>query len=179
MLMIALALLAADPTAAWGDRAGIIRGAEKVDAQRLTGGFDSDPHSKKRGIARWETQGAVVTLSAPLAERAKGLIGAASSYTEHGTKCDVEPGVLFRFWRGDDHADVLFCFHCGDASVAKPESEWPNEVWGFAAPSDYERSRPGFMPGFDKILKLARDIFPKDVALRNVRKPQVGGAFAE
>jgi hypothetical protein len=74
---------------------------------------------------------------------------------------------------------VLFCFHCADASFATPEAAWPGEVWGFAAPHDYERARPGFFAGYDAMLKLAREIFPKDAALKAVKKPAMISAARE
>jgi hypothetical protein len=169
MLTLALALLCAELPA---DRLEIITGADRVQALRLTGAFDGAAISERRGIDRWLTQGAPVDLSKALADRARKLVSDAKTYDDGLTMCEFEPGVLLRFWKGDDHADVLFCFHCGDASFAKPESEWPKQVMGFAAPSDYERARIGFAAGFQAVLKLARDVFPKDVALKTVKKPR-------
>jgi hypothetical protein len=170
VLTIALVVCAGVPDS-FGDRLDLIVNATKVEAQRLTGEFDGDPHSKRRGVERFLTKGPFVELSKPLAERARKLVSSDKTYAEHGSRCEFVPGLLFRFTKGDDHADVLFCFHCGDAAVLKPEPEWPKEVWGFAAHFDYERARPGFVPGFEAMLKLARDVFPNDAELKKAKNP--------
>ncbi len=157
--------------AALGDRLAIIQGATKVEVFRLTSSFDGDPHSALRGTDRWEKSGAPLTLSPALAARAKKQVSAPATYSHVGSRCDFVPGVMFRFSSGDQHTDALFCFHCGDASIQRPENEWPKEVWGFATPDDYTRARLGFMPGFDAMLKLVRDIYPKDPAFKNVERP--------
>jgi hypothetical protein len=167
--MLALALASVLSAGLPDDRLAIITTSDRVQAQRLTGEFDSDPKSRRKGIERWVTQGPLVDVPKPLADRARKLVVEPKTY-DVGTRCEFSPGVLLRFFKGEEHADVLFCFHCGDASFAKPEAEWPKEVMGFAAPHDYERARIGFAPGYDALLKLMREIFPKDTALKKVGK---------
>jgi hypothetical protein len=161
----------AELTKELGDRLALIQAATQVEVFRLTSKFDSDPHSPLRGTDRWEKSGAPITLSAALAARAQKQVSAAATYSHSMSRCEFVPGVMFRFSSGDQHADVLFCFHCGDAAVQRPESEWPKEVWGYAELFDYTRARLGFVPGFDAMLKLVRDIYPKDPAFKNVERP--------
>jgi hypothetical protein len=177
---IALLVLLADPFPVATDaqlaevfgegRLAIVRGATRVEAVRLTGEFDQDPHSTRKHIDRWPAKGPTVTLSRPLADRAIALASANSSFSRWGSRCFFTPGVRLRFHKDDQHLDVLLCFKCGDVAISKPEARFPEKVMGYAELGDYV-SMMGFMPGYDAWLGLAREIFPKDADLKGLKRP--------
>jgi hypothetical protein len=150
MLTLALCLVVGATSA---DRSALIKGATRVQALRLTG--ESEPILGAAG-SRWVTQGVAVELKKPLAAHARSVIVDPKTYRANDaeSKCKFTPQVLFRFWRGDKHADVLFSYPCGQAVFIDSGSELPNDGSGVVELGDSDDSRGASLAGFNAMLAL-------------------------
>lgn len=79
------------------------------------------------------------------------------TYSFLQTGCEMEPGVVFRLWKGAESMDVVLCFHCGQMyTVTHDAAGNPKENISTLMAGD-SRS---------KFAALAKVVFPNDPEIR-------------
>jgi hypothetical protein len=78
------------------------------------------------------------------------------SYTPYYKPCIFDPGVAFRFWKGQAAVDVLVCFHCRDLAFQVVGS--PNALAG----------KLSFDPVASDLARLVRRARPEDPRFKNL-----------
>jgi hypothetical protein len=97
---------------------------------------------------------------AQFAARAAGLILDSGNFELDMAKgCKFEPGVGLRFWKGEEAADLLFCFKCDELKVVAPDPKGQGVQTPYA----------DFGPGRAKFVRLVQDALPDDEVIRGLK----------
>ena len=91
-----------------------------------------------------------------LAAQLSRLLLARSSYADYYTMCIFDPGIVFRFWKGERAVDVLVCFHCGDLAFQ------------VAGASEALGAKLAFEPMRAELARLVRASRPGDPRFENL-----------
>jgi hypothetical protein len=101
----------------------VLVGATKVEVYRIDGGT-TERMAKRVGPGEPNIDGYAIIdrgkdQTAEFVAALDGVLLDKRTYTEHFVKC-YNPGVVFRFCKGDDRVDVVICFHCGNFYIGPP-----------------------------------------------------------
>jgi hypothetical protein len=97
-------------------------------------------------------------VSAAMASELAASILDPKSFDNNGGKaCGFQPGVAFRFWKGDKAVDVLICFRCSELLVRPADSNG----WG--------TGKLGFDRAAQRFLSLAKRARPEDPNLKDLK----------
>jgi hypothetical protein len=157
--LLAIAVVGCGPSAPrLGERGtAILRGATRVEVFRVSPAtsFDAQPGDKLIGrhliLARGTEQGPRFA-----SRLAAVLLGPGLTRTDK--KCGVQPGVAYRFWKGDESVAVLVCFDCDVAcfvDVGRTDEPASNDCLDFD-------------PVRVEMLGLAREAFPADKEIQGL-----------
>ena len=75
-----------------------------------------------------------------------------------GKNCAFIPGVAFRVWKGREFAEVVLCFNCNEVSI-HTHVRGHSVHW---ADADFDPAR-------EKLVRLAKQAFPRDKEIRQMR----------
>ena len=107
----------------------------------------------------WRVAAAGPDRDAAFGSRVAAAMFAADSYRFDRAKgCIFDPGVAFRVWSGDEHADLLLCFSCDEFILFLPEADGNTRRVG----EDFEDNRAAFV-------RLAKDAFPQDPLIQSLQ----------
>ena len=131
----------------------ILETADRVEAIRVDGSLESRDSVEEK-IGDYPITSVGPALSAEQIATLRGLIFDEANWQFDLAKaCEFMPGVDYRFMVEDEQVDVLLCFSC---------DEWGFLHNGRMCIEDNDRARPA-------LLRLARESFPDDAALRDLR----------
>jgi hypothetical protein len=117
----------------------ILTGATKVEAFRIRGEGSSDP--QRLIVAKVGGYEAVAksTPSRPVVDRLLAALLNENTYRWGGrTRCIFVPGLGFRFEKGSEAVEILFCFGCKDVNITTTDGEGTREVWERFEPGEAE-----------------------------------------
>ena len=145
-----------------GDRGmAIVRGATRVEVFRIVG----NAHRKPTGDPKQEIDG--FPIKAVGKERGEAFARSIAtvlldekSYPDFAKGCIIEPGVVFRLWKGEESVDLILCFECTILKVITRDAQGhPVQQ----ASRDFDPARPA-------LIKLARAAFPNDPEIQALTK---------
>ena len=82
-----------------------------------------------------------------------------NSYSNIGVMCEIEPGIIFRIWKGRASLDVVVCFHCGQMYTETHDGK------GIAKASRENEMTNSSHDGF---ARLAKQAFPTDPEIQKL-----------
>jgi hypothetical protein len=132
------------------ENAAIIAGPSSVKAWRTVGSMQPDSGSSADYYKKF---GQAVLVSTNLAKRlSKVLLAEKSYFRANGMNkaCAPAPGVVVTFSNGKDEVDVFFCFECNILVV--------------------QGMRSDFDPSRAKLLRIMKQIFPKDPQIQSLKR---------
>ena len=143
------------------ENAAIIANPTSVKAWRTVGSLKSDFESfSPEDFYRKSGNGKIVSTN--LVEQLRKILLDENSYPHYdnsipmpGKACLPEPGVVITFSNGKKDIDIFFCFECA-ILIVKTEGE-----------ANSSRLQTDFDPSRQKLLKIAKKIFPKDTKLQS------------
>lgn len=132
----------------------VLTGATRVEVYRIDGGStEAMPRAAGPGdavvdgfvvLARGKDQGPV------FAARLADVLLSGRTYTDRFVKC-YAPGVAFRFYRGEERADAVVCFACGNLYLGPPSGGRVSENATFSG-----------SPAAGRLVRLAKEALPDD-----------------
>jgi hypothetical protein len=135
-----------------GPTVAILTGATKVEVFRVDGlekGPPQEPVPQAKRISIFPVIAQGKDQGREFAAKLAGILFDERTYTKEYKKC-FWPGVAFRVWKGEEHVDVLICFHCSNFYCGPPTDEV--EVTATFKGSDRR----------DDLVRLAQEAFPDD-----------------
>jgi hypothetical protein len=149
----------------YGDKTiAVLKGATKIEVFRLNSRDYVDPEKTKEGQDK-RFGGYAITAKGDdqgekFAQKAVGLLFDAGNFElEKAKGCKFDPGVGLRFWKGKESAELLLCYKCDELKVVAPDPK----AQGVKIPyADFEPGRAAFV-------KLAKEIFPKDEEIQQLK----------
>lgn len=130
-----------------------IQNATNVQAYRILPVADPKKPAKK-SIIGYPVVSGPVKVSSTTAEALKKVWLSESSYTDGVYACEFSPGMVLSFIRDKEQIDLVVCLSCGEVRVLKNNALVGNIF---------------FTPARNKVLELAKQIFPKDKQLQKMK----------
>ena len=96
-----------------------------------------------------------------LSDRAKhwGRILPRSCLGPSDTSCEINPGVAFRAWRGQECVEVIICFHCQQMLMTTRNAQGQETRSGYTQMISMRA----------EFLGLAREAFPNDKEIQKLQ----------
>jgi hypothetical protein len=177
ILLIAVALISAncfgDSVSNWAtnqlggiENATIIASPTSVKAWRTIGSLASPFSESFSPEDFYRKSGKGEIISTNLAAQLSKILLDENSYPHSegslptpGKDCFPEPGVVITFSNGKKDVNIFFCFECA-ILIVNPDEKTPNGLQ-----TDFDPSR-------QKLLQIAKKIFPKDSKLQSFNVPE-------
>ena len=133
-----------------GGAQGVIAAPEEVQAFRL-----ADKSFYQPTVADYKTAAGPIDVNKEIAQQTSKLLLEEKSYLwDVGKGCEPIFGVRLQFTKGDQRADVFFCFQCDILAVyfqGKP-----------AGSEDFDPIRP-------QLVAIMKQLFPDDEAIQGFK----------
>lgn len=159
-LLLALAACGGVPSrvqALYGGPSGwaAIEAPEKVTAYRIARPGEVQHIRAPDLLAAFEILDGPRDVDADVAAELRAILAEDGIYDwERAKGCDFEPGVAFRFGKGGQDLDVLFCFKCDELASYRGNTRVGGE--------DFDVARP-------RLLALVKRVFPEDEKIQALK----------
>ena len=141
----------------------VLRNADRVETFRLDdGGYGDNVKVATSGdvIADYPIKMQGKTLGPDFAANlARAVLDPRTFIGPNDNTCEINPGVAFRAWRGQECVEVILCFHCQQMLVTTRNAQ------GKETHSAY----PELAFTREKFLALAQEAFPADKEIQSLR----------
>ena len=124
----------------------VLRSADRVETFRLDDGGYGD--NVKQG-----TSGDVIA-----AKLSRAVLDPRTFIGPNDNTCEINPGVAFRAWRGQECVEVILCFHCQQMLVTTRNAQGKET---HSAYTELALTR-------EKFLALAKEAFPVDKEIQSL-----------
>jgi len=141
----------------------ILRSADRVETFRLDDGGYGD--NVKQGTSGDEIADYPITFQGRTlgpdfaAKLSRTVLDPRTFLGPSDTSCEINPGVAFRAWRGQECVEVIICFHCQQMLMTT------RNVRGRETHSAYTQ----MVSMRSEFLALAKEAFPADKEVRSLK----------
>ena len=165
LVVLGIAGVVQKPHHEMGDRAvSILSNATRVETFRLDDSREKDEGEPKEGtsgdeIADYPLKSQGHTLGPAFAAKlSQALTNPRTFIGPNDVTCEINPGVAFRAWRGQECVEVIICFHCQQMLITTKDAKGL-EVHSAYTEITWTRA---------KFLALAREAFPNDKEIQSL-----------
>jgi hypothetical protein len=138
-----------------------VRSPDRVESLGVRGLVEPSDHTISPTVSNLPGRFAIlpgaIAVEPGLAADVSRIVLDPASYDAFDKACIFQPGVAFRYWKGDKAVDLLICFHCTDLAfqvVGAPEA-----LGG----------KMSFGPGRLRLVALVKTARPADQRLRELQ----------